>query len=1486
MKHHNILSLFSILLLTLILPTQVYSARQTIASSTSCQNLDDDNVNDTPPGKLIADLDGITQDTQTCIYGESEHDDADYYTFTVASEGNLTLVTSSPNGHEYHLMIEVNGNERFPDTKVEDKTILLPLKENDTVVIYLKETGTDLDEYQVDFSFKAGSTGNILIGGDRSFAIRNPQETRNIAGNYAIIGNANLCALDSEDSNAPWQGECIESFSNKKAARYVDIDNDPTTKNSSTSTLNIDADFTPNGGAKVVWAGLYWQGVVHNSLEDGDFMGDSGEDNGITIENEPYYSSSEVALDLSQSRSTYGAEKIKFKLPGGDYIDITADVFDFYKLGYSGFKDVTALIQNLPNPNGTYAVADIKTHQGVERAHGNFGAWGLVVIYEDPHESFRNITLFDGYVTVDSDYEEDLVMNGFLTPRKTPINSKLAMFAMDGDNGSNGMEIENQAGEITNVENQDNPSHSLFDSTISRSIERNPSATSLRTDLKVLELVDVLNPLETEAILKPRSGGDRYTPSFFIMSAELIRPNLCYDYAYQQNNRYFTEENNGSFDPHIKGTLFNDSNITVSVYIRNQEDSDFTIENLTTSVMAIDTTQATYIPNTTQVILPGEMQRHSVTPQSFSDDHISNIPIGTVKGKEFFYFYYALDPKERNIDIPMNIYLDYNATFTLPNGSEVVLPPYHQEVNSDIPLCVDGNFSYAPVYGIFNVEQKALNAYNIYTQIVHRVDNFEIKAYDADNLSEPIKVNTAVAVELIDAGAYHETQTSCQEPDSALTPRVWMIFDGNVSSINFTRADLEAAIQNGMVKPDNYPLSSPEAFYGTARQNAAFRLSTGRKDSNGSIYQLENNQGSYSIINLDVTADLGNGAGNCANDATQSIADACPSGMSKTEVATCMECLYDYNLLFVCSRDNFAIRPEAFSVSLSDDNTSITIKNFANNTDKAGTPLSPIHLVAGYPYLFDINATTYTGEHGVPGYTQRFHTSLSGRSATMKWDPRAISPIQASANCNIPSDQNMSFSIISGSSAKAWDDDSKHDALDDVGEYQFIISDEEWTKYDWDPKLTQHHTKAGFLTEPNDCLRPFDTSVADIPDLLNTPNTPSLRSGCLISSIHTRIPFTYRPIYIRSHPYKLDLSAMHHGARPHNVTTNTFVYINTLDRHLYDGTKAESGTDENMSFNIQGTIQAIGFTGEATKNFVDQCYAEDLTMKLNFQYLDNSMPTDTTTLLHYDLANQSVPAFMRQTTEVPLDNQIDQRGSNFVKSAEGSLNMDLGYNFYRHYDHAVNPIFVHMSDFNVSYKNQPDNVVVAGDADYKIETILPLEQNVTFIYAMAHPNMFLYDNIRSNSVKTPVSIVGYCDLGIAQCQNRGLDTITSGMLSDAKANFPHWWFIEKHDSTLGDGNVKLEASNTGSVTSSVSPIAGIDNDVTVTNSSGTTPNLVNINFADGTARWLIFNKGNDTIPQPFYQVRFIGSSGWTGQGQTGHVVGDDINEKRNQKLEW
>jgi hypothetical protein len=54
-----------------------------------------------------------------------------------------------------------------------------------------------------------------------------------------------------------------------------------------------------------------------------------------------------------------------------------------------------------------------------------------------------------------------------------------------------------------------------------------------------------------------------------------------------------------------------------------------------------------------------------------------------------------------------------------------------------------------------------------------------------------------------------------------------------------------------------------------------------------------------------------------------------------------------------------------------------------------------------------------------------------------------------------------------------------------------------------------------------------------------------------------------------------------------------------------------------------------------------------------------------------------------------------------------------------------------------------------------------------------------------------------------------------------------------------------------------------------------------------TDRWLIFNPDDNTkAPSPFYKVRFIGDSIWTGVGKTGNVVDINASSKKTERLDW
>ena len=134
---------------------------------------------------------------------------------------------------------------------------------------------------------------------------------------------------------------------------YVDIDNDPTTFNSSSANVK---DPNPGGACPrtVKKAFLYWAAVGLNN--------------------------------------TAASKKVKFKVDNGNYQEITATNILTATDAYVYVADIT---DKLTNVEGTYTVANIQAPIGV--SSGYAGGWTLFIVYEDTSKPARNITLFDGF---------------------------------------------------------------------------------------------------------------------------------------------------------------------------------------------------------------------------------------------------------------------------------------------------------------------------------------------------------------------------------------------------------------------------------------------------------------------------------------------------------------------------------------------------------------------------------------------------------------------------------------------------------------------------------------------------------------------------------------------------------------------------------------------------------------------------------------------------------------------------------------------------------------------------------------------------------------------------------------------------------------------------------------------------------------------------------------------------------------------------------
>jgi hypothetical protein len=140
-----------------------------------------------------------------------------------------------------------------------------------------------------------------------------------------------------------------------------------------------------------------------------------------------------------------------------------------------------------------------------------------------------------------------------------------------------------------------------------------------------------------------------------------------------------------------------------------------------------------------------------------------------------------------------------------------------------------------------------------------------------------------------------------------------------------------------------------------------------------------------------------------------------------------------------------------------------------------------------------------------------------------------------------------------------------------------------------------------------------------------------------------------------------------------------------------------------------------------------------------------------------------------------------------------------------------------------------------------------------------------------------------------------------------QTNEAYWWKSVDHDNQASqDGNIVFnvgavtEGSGSPTISSPSAAITANGEDNTLTVSRGTDPVLpltVPINLVEGdpnsatpanyTDRWLIYNQYSATQAlSPFYRVRFIGDSTWSGIGKTGNVVGNDASSKKTKRLDW
>ncbi len=292
---------------------------------------------------------------------------------------------------------------------------------------------------------------------------------------------------------------------------YIDIDGSTgigaQTFSSSSSTLDLGGVL----GCGVIYAYLTWGGYVTTGTTN--------------------YAKRDSIYFQAPGSSTYN------KLKADNFVDNTAP----YNRTYHCYKNVTNIVK-AAGP-GVYTSANIVAATG---GTNQFAGWTLVVIYSDPNQSLKNLTIFRGLAGVSGTTAVQFNISGFFTPpAPAPVNVKLGIIGFDGDRALPNSYTSGLAGDSLKfngvpVNNGKNPSNDIFNSTITNvntEYVRTPAYTNtLGYDADIISLANssyaYLGNSASSASLRMSSGGETILTDIVTTAIDVFEPEMRFEKTY------------------------------------------------------------------------------------------------------------------------------------------------------------------------------------------------------------------------------------------------------------------------------------------------------------------------------------------------------------------------------------------------------------------------------------------------------------------------------------------------------------------------------------------------------------------------------------------------------------------------------------------------------------------------------------------------------------------------------------------------------------------------------------------------------------------------------------------------------------------------------------------------------------------------------------------------------------------------------------------
>ncbi|RYD91172.1 MAG: hypothetical protein EOP54_22865 [Sphingobacteriales bacterium] len=251
--------------------------------------------------------------------------------------------------------------------------------------------------------FSENLRGSSVIFGNTLMHSANPDGTPNIV---AMNGN-------SVNGNSLYDNGGYGTTS----MQYVDIDGntgDGTgTRNSSSADLVL-----PAGANTIKMARLYWGGRAVTSQ---------------------FNMTQDVNKRVKIRKGTTGAYQ-EYAAAQLDNILLSPGLPAEYSL-YQAYVDITELVQQ--QGAGTYTVGNIACSTGPGGDFGNYGAWSIVVVYENPALNFNSVRVFDGYQQIYSGgaaVTSSITLTGLNAPSgaMSAADAQIGVVGWEGDARFNG----------------------------------------------------------------------------------------------------------------------------------------------------------------------------------------------------------------------------------------------------------------------------------------------------------------------------------------------------------------------------------------------------------------------------------------------------------------------------------------------------------------------------------------------------------------------------------------------------------------------------------------------------------------------------------------------------------------------------------------------------------------------------------------------------------------------------------------------------------------------------------------------------------------------------------------------------------------------------------------------------------------------------------------------------------------------------------------